>query len=93
MPTRIELLNVVRELRHAPTRLAPIDVAERVQHAIVRLEEALASPPPLPPMIDAVALTFVRTYPGLQKPRSLRSIIEEGLDEYAAISCRAAIRP
>jgi len=31
------------------------------------------------------ALTFVRTYPGFQKPRSLRSVIEENLDEYAGI--------
>lgn len=30
------------------------------------------------------ALDFVATYPAMQKPRSLRSVIEEGLENYAA---------
>jgi hypothetical protein len=28
------------------------------------------------------ALDFINTYPAMQNPRSFRSVIEEGLDEY-----------
>jgi len=30
-------------------------------------------------------MTFFNTYPAMQKPRSLRAIIEEGLDKYAGV--------
>lgn len=48
MPTKSELRAMAWRLRHARTQLAPIEVAERVQHTIVRLEQILLAPLPLP---------------------------------------------
>ena len=52
MATRVELTDIIRQLRFAPTALAPLEVAERVQHAIVKLEQ-LAVKSPLPDEADA----------------------------------------
>lgn len=54
MPTKLELGDVVRQLRLAPTRLVPLDIAERVQHTIVKLEAILLGTFPIPANVDVI---------------------------------------